>query len=344
MHLRHFFENMVRREETASAFLATLLDCDATFRGAFMGLAMGDPAMGDPAMADSEPWSVRVEEERVDLTLESPTTLVLIEDKIGSGAKQQGQLLRYYQAAVAAKSAKRIVAVYLAPRGIGIDEVDLVRRSAVFIERASDIACHLPWETVAEIIDRLPQKETSWFAQSGMREIERAIDRARQERYPALGDRALVRRVADNALESLSASCPDIRLGRWGGRDSEEILTYGTPVTMWLDAVFEVGAEPPFEPIGVSQPDGIHITVRSMFKLAGRVRRTSDLGRRWDQLLQAGSVEVPGVGRHDLGPNKWFVRSEQVVGSAEVLEGVLADTGQHVLEFLRPLFAPSPRW
>lgn len=29
MQLRHFFENMVRREEMASAFLATLLDYDA---------------------------------------------------------------------------------------------------------------------------------------------------------------------------------------------------------------------------------------------------------------------------------------------------------------------------
>jgi hypothetical protein len=32
MDLHHFFENMVRREETASAFIATLLEYYAAFR------------------------------------------------------------------------------------------------------------------------------------------------------------------------------------------------------------------------------------------------------------------------------------------------------------------------
>ena len=336
VRLRHFFENMVRREETASAFLATLLDYDPAFRQAFLGLALDDPAIND-----HEAWAVRVEEDRVDVTLESSTTFVLIEDKIGSGAKQQEQLLRYYQTAVEARPGKRIVAVYLAPRGIGMDEVDLVRRSDLFAQRQSDVACYLPWESIAELVDRLPQSEGTWFARSGMHEIERAVERARQERYPALGDRALVRGLTDNALSLLANRCPDVPMGRWGARDFEEILTYKIPVTVWLDAAFDVEAEPPFLPVGLVQPDGIHLTVRSMFKLAGKVRRTSDLARRWDELAQARTVDVPGIGRHELQPNKWFVRSVPAIGTAEDLEGALADTGQHLLEFLRPFLALS---
>ena len=103
----------------ASAFLATLLDYDEAFRQAFLGLVLNDPTIDDP-----EGWAVRVEEDRVDVTIESPTTYVLIEDKIGSGAKQHAQLLRYYETAVRARPAKRIVAVYLAPGGIGMDEVE----------------------------------------------------------------------------------------------------------------------------------------------------------------------------------------------------------------------------
>ena len=84
MELRHFFENMVRREETASAFLATLLEYDPAFRLEFLRAVIGDPAF-----VDREPWSVQVEAERVDVTLESASAQVLIEDKISAGASYQ---------------------------------------------------------------------------------------------------------------------------------------------------------------------------------------------------------------------------------------------------------------
>jgi len=90
VQLRHFFENMVRREETASAFLATLLDYDSAFRWAFLGLATDDAAIDDV-----EPWVVRVEEDRVDVTLESPTTYVLIgtTDELQVALADTGQYL-----------------------------------------------------------------------------------------------------------------------------------------------------------------------------------------------------------------------------------------------------------
>lgn len=333
MRLRHFFENMVRREETASAFLATLLDYDPAFRMAFLRLILDDPAV-----EETESWLVAVEEDRVDVTLESPSTIVLIEDKISAGAKQQEQLLRYYRGTVEAKPDKRIVAVYLAPGGMGAGEVEAVRRSAVFAGRQGDLTTHVAWEEVARLVNDLPEDERSWFARSGMDEIERAIAQAREEKYPPLGDRGVVRDIADAAITDLAARCPDVRLGRWNARDVEVILTYGTPVTLWLHAAFEVDPEPPFAPVGLVQEDGIHLSVISNFKLAGKVRRGSELDRRWGELVRTGAVDVPGVGRHELLPNKWFAHAAPVVGSAAELENVLADTGQQVLEYLRPLF------
>lgn len=333
MRLRHFFENMVRREETASAFLATLLDYDPAFRLAFLRLILDNPAVED---VDS--WMVAVEEARVDVTLESSTTLVLIEDKISSGAKQQEQLLRYYRGAVEAKPQKRIVAVYLAPGGMGTGEVEAVRQSTVFAQRQGDIAVHLAWDEVSRLVNELPDNDRIWFARSGMDEIERAIAQARQEKYPALGDRGIVRDIADAAVTTLAGRCPYVRLGRWNARNVEVILTYGTPVTLWLHAAFEVDPEPPFAPIGLVQDDGIHLVVTSNFKLAGKVRRGSELDRRWKELVRIGVVDVPGVGRHELLPNKWFAHSAPVVGSAEDLQIVLAATGQRVLDYLRPLF------
>ncbi len=112
-------------------------------------------------------------------------------------------------------------------------------------------------------------------------------------------------------------------------------------MTVWLDATFEVDPEPPFRPVGVIGPDGIQLTIRSTFKLAGRVRRRSDLGRRWDDLLQAGAVDVPGIGQHDLRPDKWFACSLPATGTAEDIESALADAAGHLLEFLGPFFALS---
>ena len=85
MQLRHFFENMLRREETASAFLATLLDYDPSFRQAFLRLALDEPGL-----ADEGTRTVRVEEDRVDVTPESEAAYVVIENKIGSGADHRG--------------------------------------------------------------------------------------------------------------------------------------------------------------------------------------------------------------------------------------------------------------
>jgi hypothetical protein len=333
MRLRHFFENMVRREETASAFLATLLDYDPTFRFAFLRLIIDDEAGW---AADS--WKVTVEEDRVDVTLESATAYVLIEDKIGSGAKQQGQLLRYYRGAVEAKPEKRVVAVYLAPGGMGIGEVEAVRGSAEFAQRKGDIARHLSWGEVAQLVNGLPEDERLWFARSGMDEIERVIAQARQEKYPALGERALVRDIADAAIATISGRCPDVRLGRWNARDVEVILTYGTPVTLWLHAAFEVASEPPFAPVGLVREDGIHLSINTYIKLARKVRRGSDLDRRWRDLVKIGVVDVPGVGIHKLQPDGWFGHSRPTVGSAAELENLLADTGQWVLDYMSPLF------
>ena len=264
---------MLRREETASAFLATLLDYDPSFRQAFLRLALDEPGL-----ADEGTRTVRVEEDRVDVTPESEAAYVVIENKIGSGAKQQGQLLRYYEAAVTARPTKRIIAVYLAPRGIGLDEVTLVQRCALFSERRTDVASHLPWERVTGLVDQLPAGDAAWFARSGMHEIGRAIVRAQQVRHPVEEDRALVRDIADQALALLANRCPDVALRRGSGQEVEEILTSRAPVTIWLDATFDVEAEVPFTPVGLVRQDGIHLTVRSQFKLAGRVKK--DFGVR----------------------------------------------------------------
>jgi hypothetical protein len=337
MDLRHFFENMVRREETASAFLATLLDFDPAFRAAFLA-----EATGDQSFDTGGPWRVSVEEAWVDVTLDSDAVRVLIEDKIAAGAKQKNQLLRYYLRAVEEVPEKRLVALYLAPHDMGRSEVERVTRDATFIKRGTDLASHISWSDVAQVIGDLPESPNGWFARTGMREIERAIQQAARAKYPAIGDRAVVRNLVGRAYDALVESHPTIRFGRWSGGDIEEVsYGYGGPVTYWLDTVFAFDPAPPHLPIGVVQADGVHVVIRSAFKLAAKSRSDPRLRSAWDSLRAEGHVDVPSVGVHALNPNGWFVYEAPVVGSADAVASEVARVGSAVVDFLASAFGPD---
>ena len=128
---------------------------------------------------------------------------------------------------------------------------------------------------------------------------------------------------------------PGLGLRRWSARDSETIYTFKTPVTVYVDAVYEFESEPPYRPIEVVGPGGVHVKVQSRFRLAGRSKRDARFARRWGELIKTQSVEVPGVGRHELRLDGWFVHLEETVGSADEVVSALAETGRAVLTFLR---------
>ena len=74
----------------------------------------------------------------MDVTLESDATLILIENKLAPSAKRDGQLLRYYIAATRMWPDKRVIAIYLGPRGdLGTSEIDLVEHSRHYTSRSS---------------------------------------------------------------------------------------------------------------------------------------------------------------------------------------------------------------
>jgi hypothetical protein len=129
---KYFFGGAQSKEETASAYLATLLDFDPVFRSTFLALAAVEPPLDG-----SLDWAVRVEDTRmntaaVDVTLEwprhDPTTFVMIENKLAASAEQVGQLRKYYLGAVNTWPGRRIIGFYLAPsRGVAASEIREVK-------------------------------------------------------------------------------------------------------------------------------------------------------------------------------------------------------------------------
>ena len=93
MDISLFFKGKIKREEISSAFLATLLNNRSYFRDSFFDLLQITEAV-DFKKLD---WKVEVENNNVDINLNTTGWVVLIENKLRRGSKKKGQLSGYYE-------------------------------------------------------------------------------------------------------------------------------------------------------------------------------------------------------------------------------------------------------
>lgn len=329
MHLRHFFRGLLKREEVASAFLATLLEDDPQFRlGFFQALFLDDAVV----LADGN-WKVEVEVDRVDVRLESDKAVVLIENKVRAGAYKSGQLVRYYESELDQVPAdKPIFVAFVAPQGVGARETDNLAATDVF--RDNDIAASVTWQALASMSNSLQQPEfRRWFVESGFQEIARIIEKGSRPTYPREGTRAVLAEIADDAFRTLQ-SLSQVQLSQWREHDCEQILTNKTNITMWLDLAFETENEPPYRPLNVEEDDCLRVTLRTQFKLSGQGRKVADLRAWWDQRTEEGVFVVPELGEHDLNQRGWFIRSTELGLTPRGFADAMTKAGHVVLSEL----------
>lgn len=326
MRIAHFFEGSLGREEVASALLAMALDSIPRFRRHFFQLVVP----GEYASLSQRQWSIKVEVRQVDVRMESGDIIVLIENKVNAGAKQDNQLLRYYLQEKKHNPRARVILVYLAPGQIGKSEIVRVINSCEFQACMDDHVHHLSWETLAKYSPRAGDIRDK-ILRSGLDEIQRIIADARVQKYICEGDREIIQNIVKRAFSQLTEKT-NVPLKPWSGRNFEQIFTAATNVTMWLDAAFEVEKEPPFTPIDLRDEHGLlRITIRSQLKLEGKVKKSSNLAKWWGQQIKAKFMEIPGVGIHQLQENGWLVHSKTISGSEESIEKAFVDTGAAVL-------------
>lgn len=347
LDLKHFFDGQQSRENSASAFLATLLDFDPGFRQAFLALLPVDPPLDA-----SQFQAVTVEDTLgstgggIDITMDLGSTLVVIENKVASSAKQDGQLVGYYRRAISQRGGQRIVAVYLAPTtGLGNSEIASVQGCDEFTERhprsgGDDAAMCLTWAELAETIDAT-SRDDDWFAMTGIRAVEGAIEKAARAR-PFDEQREEVQRIVDAARKSLATTFPDLHFRRWPSFGEEAIYTAKAPVTLWVTTMFEEEPAPSYRLRDVVIEGRVQVTIMTSFNLSSKGQKSPLLTDQWDALRQTGGADVPGLGRLTIGDGKKFVHRESFDGSAGELEAVLIERGQRGLEFLRGYFT-SPQ-
>jgi hypothetical protein len=326
LRIAYFFQGTLRKEEVASAFLAMAIEGVPRFRRHCFEVILAD----EFERFDAQQWTVSVEEERVDVRIESEDAVILIENKISSGAKQQGQLLRYYSREMKHRARKRIIAVFLAPREIGRDEVVRVMNASEFNSRTQDLVRHVSWEALADYVPD-PSDLLDNLIRNGLDEIMKVIKDVRAGKYAREGDREVIRDIVDSAFMALR-NRTTIRLRRWSGKDVEEIFTAGTNVTMWLHATFDVYDEPPFNPINLRDGNGMYqITIRSQFKLTGKLKKSSDLSRWWKTNMPSSYFDVPRVGVYHAQEDGWFIHTKCISGTKDTIADALAETGEALL-------------
>jgi hypothetical protein len=332
MDFRYFFTGKMSREEAASAFLAMALDGSAGFRAHFFsvaGLAHLNPNAG---------WIIDVEDERVDVTLRSNENVVLVENKIESEALRAGQLLSSYEAE-AGKSIACVSAVLLSPNRVGVKHVEAVRSCESFLKRAvTDRVLALSWHS---LIDYRPGDDEEWIA-SGLHAIEEAIERANAALYPAIGSRAILRRLVDQVGSTLKGgAAPSVM--RWSAKDKEVIVVRQLPVTtnVWLQFTY---AETESAPV-LDAPDesgAWSLTLHTTVKPRGDLGASSPVRQWWrervtHQDLVLGSRRLVPVQRG------WMGHIEPVCGDVDHLRARMIGLAREMIEGVSALLPYAAR-
>jgi hypothetical protein len=316
--LRHFFLGALSREEVSSACLAMLLEGSPEFRRHFFALILPDEV---EALAARD-WSVGVEADHVDVHLAADGIVVLIENKLGSGAKQVGQLLRYYEQQRLRSPTARIIAVYLAPRQMGQDEVERVCDSADFQSARGDCCTHLSWDELARLPDSLTDPHEAWV-RSTIEHISTAITQAYIAKYERSGDRKTLRDLMDRAAERLRKTS-QTAFGRWPGKAMEEIFSWRTAISLSTAIPFDVIDEPPYPIVNLYDASGnLCLKQRTFVSLAKKVRKSSAMAQWWCTFAAQESIVIPGVGMHlktGTGKDAFYECYLPLVGSPQAIE------------------------
>lgn len=350
MDLRHFFDGQQSRENAASAYLATLLEHDVAFRRAFLD------DLGVADLDADDPWVVRVEDIRpwsgssggiepsgsMDISLETATTIVVIENKLSPTAKRDGQLLQYYEQVAATMPQLRVVMVYLSPlSALAASELALVVESDTFAARSarSDAVAGTTWARVRDIV--AASADAGWFATSGIRAVLSAIERAARG-LPPDPQRDALHAILRAATVLINERLAPVRFQLWPSDGYADIMTRLSPV--WVDLTVRYAADPDSSAlVGVVTDAGVRVSVRTTIGLSTRGERLSAVRSAWDELTREDEVEIPGVGRLSVRGGRLIDELPSGLHTPGRLTDLLVSRAAAAIEFLRPCLTAAPQ-
>ena len=335
LRLNHFFKGMLKREESASAFLAMALEGVPSFRRYFFAALPLPPELQDHL--STQQWTaVAVEKNSIDVYLTTSGHVVLIENKIQAGAKQSGQLLRYYRRERKQPHQLAVVAVYVAPGEMGSGEVKEVTRSDEFRKhQPNDHAVRLSWDALLSYELPHPDHDEELVV-NGLAAIAEAIRDAAREVYVGEGERAKLRELFHEVERQALGRVRSVPLRLWHA-SNEYLETNHTTVSLHvktrLDSVTRTS--PTVE--GVFENGHFQLPMVAAFKKAARVKRNSPVGRWWQSQVNGESIPLASIGTFTKQGKDWFSYDFEVEGNNVQAAEQIVDMMERLVHAIRDM-------
>lgn len=296
-----FFEGKLSREESASALLATLSEQSVEFRRRFCELI-------EVKTTPDDHFVVEVERNDIDIALDiGNSTTVIVEAKIASGSKTDGQLAMYYERAKTDSPDRRFVCVYVAPTvALGKSEVEQL------VLRGGDSGVALSWEQMSDLVKGLADFDAE-FGVMGLAEVLRVIANRRSAYFDRSGDRALLYDAVDEAKRLVQHDKPPCTVATWKGKSSVDVYTCGTAISVNVSIHFESNAD---GVVVIPREDDIPVVaiaagIRPAVKHAGAARTKE----WWSEIMATGEWVVDGCA-FEPSEAGWMTYNEPLVGDA----------------------------
>jgi len=330
MNPHFFFKGKLSREESASAFLATLIEQRPDFRTfLFSALEMAEPKGS---------CSVTIEKKDVDIKIYYPNDriVVLIENKLRPGSLKVRQLVRYYQSELKENPNSKILSILVVPsEGTGTSEAARLRDNDQF--RSTDFVGIVSWRGFSQFRDLMQQEDADKeFIDRAFDSIFMIIDSAATEKYPLRDGREIAHEIAQNVLRALKKDFPHIRFGFWRGKDYFNIYSIATDITIYVDLAFHIANKAPYIPTEIQDRQHLTVILRTQFALSAKGKKNAAVRKEWDRICQDGIIEILPSGGHKL-EGRWFKHEVSASGDTKLFERQLTDMGRLVITSLRHL-------
>ncbi len=306
-----FFEGKLSREESSSAFLATLLEQSPNFRNYFFRL------INQPKLSANS-HLIEVEKNEVDVVLTFPIAKVtiLVEVKIASSSKQDGQLAAYYERAKNDSPEQRFICVYVAPTAtLGFSEIRQLEL------REQDSCFALAWDQLAAGAQEVHDLEDT-FAINGFKKVLEIVEKRRNAYFERTEDRAFVYDLVDVAAAIVQKTELPCSVKTWKDKRIVELYSIQTSITVSVTIRFEPDKDGFFELPRIEGDPVVNISAG--FRPARKYARQPKTNEWWQSVSKTGEWKIAEFDFH-LSSNGFLTFEEKFFGDADRIAQRMAE-------------------
>jgi hypothetical protein len=322
--IHFFFSGKLSREEASSAFLATLLEQSKyCFKKFLVTLNIDLPY--------TEIQSVVTEEHEIDILVKLNNDLIIIENKVKSAAKKEGQLAKYYKKMQKKYPQKRMIIVFLGPNSnLGDSEIEGLTL------RDGDSAKSIGWDQILTALNGIVnQMSDPTFVKSGIVSVNKLLSSTLRRKYELSPDRDIMHSVIYGVKQSLNTAYSDLSFRIWPDINLYAILLNKSNLSLAFNLHFHSSPEKPYT-VRAKEDDGrIKVELRAYVKLSEKGKKDRHAKQFWEKLSESETFNVGDKIKYTLVNGERFRWQKPLIASKEDVQAMLAEVSTSTINFLK---------